>query len=289
MRLILTLLCRNEADILASHLDFHLSRGVDLILATDNGSIDGSEAILADYERRGLLRLLQEPSYTHDQAVWVTRMAQIATEELGADWLIHSDADEFWWPRSGDLKAELAALPPEVQAVQVERNNLLPPAEDASGPFHQTMLIRERRSLNSLGEPLLPKVCHRAAPDLAIDDGNHAVFHNGERLPLHPCDGLEILHLPVRSSRQLERKIRNGAQALARNSRLHAGIGSTWRHLYETKVIPGRMEEYYRSLRPAPAALAEALERGELLEDRRLQQALAALQDGPMPPASPGS
>ena len=46
MMLVLTLLCRDEADILESMLRFHLAQGVDRIIATDNGSVDGSLEIL---------------------------------------------------------------------------------------------------------------------------------------------------------------------------------------------------------------------------------------------------
>ena len=53
MTLVLTLLCRDEADILEPMLRFHLERGVDLIIATDNGSVDGS---------------LETVSYTHLRA-----------------------------------------------------------------------------------------------------------------------------------------------------------------------------------------------------------------------------
>ena len=76
--LVLTLLCRDEADILESMLRFHLAQGVDRIIATDNGSVDGSLQILQRFERRGQLTLLQETEQTHDQAVWVTRMARMA-------------------------------------------------------------------------------------------------------------------------------------------------------------------------------------------------------------------
>ena len=31
-------------------------------------------------------------------------MGRLAATELGADWVIHSDADEFWWPRGESLK-----------------------------------------------------------------------------------------------------------------------------------------------------------------------------------------
>ncbi|MFM9110985.1 MAG: glycosyltransferase family 2 protein, partial [Prochlorococcaceae cyanobacterium] len=92
MRLILTLLCRDEDDIIEQMLAFHLSRGVDLVIATDNGSRDGTRAILERYRRSGVLLLIDEPSLTHDQAPWVTRMARMAANDCGADWVINADA-----------------------------------------------------------------------------------------------------------------------------------------------------------------------------------------------------
>lgn len=282
MQLILTVLCRNEGDIIANMIDFHLRAGVDLILATDNGSKDDTCAILEAYQRRGSLRLLHEPTHTHDQAVWVTHMARLAAEEHGADWVIHSDADEFWWPSGGDLKAALAAAPAEAAALRVERRNFLPPPSDSdpATPFHQVQTIRERQSLNILGRPLPAKVCHRAHRSIAVSDGNHAVSLHGRPLPAHPCSGVEILHFPVRSYTQLERKIREGAEALARNTRVPPAVGCTWRHLYEQHLLPGTLPAYYAGLRPDPAALAAALERGDLVEDRRLQQALGRAAEG---------
>lgn len=277
MRLILTLLCRNEADVIGSMLDFHLSRGVDLIIATDNGSRDGTATILQAYADRGVLRLLHQPLQTHDQAVWVTQMARMAAEHHGADWVINSDADEFWWPASGNLKAELAAIPKATQALRVERRNFLPPEPNAaeSLPFHQTQTIRERVSLNSCGRPLPPKVCHRAHPAISIGDGNHVATLDGQPLPTMACDGLDILHFPVRRYDQLERKIREGTESLISNPRVDPKVGDTWRHLYSRHLLRGTLPAYYSGLRPPSPALEAGLARGDLIDDRRLQEALS--------------
>ena len=277
MKLVLTLLCRDEADILENMIRFHLEQGVDWIIATDNGSVDGSLAILQRFERRGRLQLIQEAEYTHDQSVWVTRMARLAADQ-GADWVINSDADEFWWPRVGNLKTNLAALPTSDEACWVERTNFLPPLNDEQDrrPFHQRQVLRERISLNSVGEPLPPKLIHRAHPQIEVSDGNHGVTVQGQPLKCVDNAGIEILHVPIRSYPQLERKIRQGAEALQRNRRVAPGVGHSWRSLYSNHLMQGSLQAYYESLRPDERSLETKLKSGELVEDRRLQRALGS-------------
>ncbi|MDO6351161.1 glycosyltransferase family 2 protein [Synechococcus sp. YX-04-1] len=271
----LTLLCRDEADILESMLRFHLAQGVDRVIATDNGSMDGSLEILQRFQRRGQLTLLQEAEQTHDQAVWVTRMARMAAD-MGADWVINSDADEFWWPQHGNLNSTLTQLPESVEGLLVERTNFLPPPQDGQDqrPFYQRQTLRERVSRNSLGRPLPPKLIHRAHPGVEITDGNHGAKLNGRSIAGIKNTAIEILHVPIRSYTQLERKIRQGAEALQRNKRVNAGIGDSWRKIYANHLQQGTLPAYYDGLRPNPAAIAAQLVRGELINDRRLQKAL---------------
>ena len=53
----MTLLLRDEEDIVRENLDFHLAQGVDRVIVTDNGSEDRTLEILRDYEARGVVRL----------------------------------------------------------------------------------------------------------------------------------------------------------------------------------------------------------------------------------------
>ena len=173
MKLVMTLLVRDEQDIVRENLDFHLAQGVDQVIVTDNGSEDDTVEILREYESRGVVRLLFEPSDDYSQGRWVTRMARLAATE-GADWVINNDADEFWWPRAGSLKSTFEQLGDEVGLLVAHRQNFVPRPEDGR-PFWERMTLRERESLNPLGKPLPPKLAHRAHPEITVAQGNHKV------------------------------------------------------------------------------------------------------------------
>jgi hypothetical protein len=280
MKLVLTLLSRDEEDIVETMLDFHLGHGVDFIIATDNGSRDATRSILKRYQRGGVLLLIDEPRHTHDQGVWVTSMARLAFSRFRADWVINSDADEFWWPRSGNLKQDLADVPESVAALNIERFNFLPPDPRVAGlrPFHESMTLRERVSLTSLGDPLPPKVLHRGEGLIAVTDGNHAVQAGGLPIEAHSFSDIEILHFPARSFAQFERKIRHGTEALERNPLLDPGVGSTWRTIYNEQLLRGRLPEYYAALRPGDDQLGDQIASGDLVTDVRLRDAIIELQ-----------
>ena len=61
--------------------------------------------ILERYERAGILTLVTMPgTLLTIQRKGNTQIARLA-HEMGADWVIHNDADEFWWPVDrGNLK-----------------------------------------------------------------------------------------------------------------------------------------------------------------------------------------
>ena len=275
MKLCMTLLVRDEEDILDTHIRFHLARGVDFIIATDNLSEDRSPEILRGFERQGVLHLIREPEDDYSQAKWVTRMARMAATEYGADWVINSDADEFWWPERGNLESALASLPKDVDVVTAPRLNFVPRSEHL-GPIFDRMTVREVQSLNPLGEPLPPKVCHRAFPDIKVEQGNHAVLGRDLKL-LDNWEQIVIFHFPMRSYSQFANKIRKGGRAYARNTALPPEMGSTWRELYRL-YERGELEEYYARHEVQADEIEEGIRHGRLVPDKRLQAFLTALR-----------
>ena len=269
MKLAMTLLVRDEQDIVAETLDFHLAQGVDEVIVTDNGSEDATLEILSEYEARGVVRIIHEPSDDYSQGKWVTRMARMAATDLGADWVINGDADEFWWPRTGTLASTFEALDDGVGVVVARRTNFVPQPEDDQ-PFWERMTVRERESLNPVGKPLPPKLAHRAHPEIEVVQGNHRVRgpELGERLD----DGtVEILHFPMRSYAQFENKIVKGGAAYARNRELPENVGRTWRRLYEVWQRGELPQHYAQSVVSDPGG-------EDLVTDTRLRDYLRELR-----------
>lgn len=204
MRILMTLLVRDEADILEAQLRYHFERGIDFVVATDNDSVDGTTELLRRYERDGRLHLIRESGVVR-QNEWVTRMARLAAEEFGADWVIHADADEFWWPRHGAIRETLAAVPPHFGVVRGLMRHFVP-RPDAPDPFFERMIVRH--SLVPSGSDVYNanvKVSHRAAGDVEVMGGNHDAYGEGLAL-LRQWFPFEVLHFPMRSLAQMQAK-----------------------------------------------------------------------------------
>ena len=267
----MTLLVRDEADIIGDVLDAHYKLGVDFVVATDNRSEDGTVEVLERYQDEGRLALLHEPADDYAQSRWVTRMARQAATDHAADWVINADADEVWWPVTGDLHTSLAAVPQSCDVLAVPRYNFLLRPEDGD-VWHRRLRWRLPSSVNQDGVTLGPKVCHRATPDAVVAMGNHSVEHavRGDVCTEHL---IEILHFPMRTYGQFANKISKGATALARNPDLPPGIGFVWREQHR-RLLDGRLVDDWETWTVGDAALAARLAAHEAVEDPRVTELL---------------
>lgn len=272
IRLVMTLLVQDEEDVLADHLSFHLDRGVDFVIVTDNDSRDSTPDILEDFRRAGAVRVIHEPGDDFSQSKWVTRMARMAAAEEGADWVVHSDADEFWWPERGDLNSALAAVAPKYGQVPVGRFNFVPVEGDTGSPLDR-MVYRRTASTNAVGLPIQPKVCHRADPDVVVAQGNHSIADHGRLKPLKGSIPVVIFHFPQRSYAQFESRAVRGGQAYERNAEAAPHMGSHWRDNYALYKAGTLHERWSRRVHDEERIAREVAE-GRLVLDRRLADAL---------------
>jgi hypothetical protein len=274
MQLVMTLLVRDEQDVLRANIDFHRAQGVDFFIFTDNKSEDSTPDIIREYERQGIARYIYEGDDNYNQSAWVTRMARLAATEHQADWVINNDADEFWWPRSGDLRATFGGIAADKNILVAQRHDFVALFEE-TGCFYDDMVYRKKVSLNSIGKPLPPKVAHRAHPDVEVAQGNHWAELPGE--PGIVEDLVDIFHFPLRSLAQFTNKIIKGGQAYERNTTHDAQVGSTWRKLYEEYQRNGSLQAYYRKESLSAEQIEAGLRSGALIADRRLSDYLYIL------------
>src|SRR6266540_3529524 len=294
----MTLLVRDGADMLEANLRYHRAQGVDLFVVGDNGSTDGSLEILKRYERAGLITFEPIPGPAREaQGKGRTRLARLAWE-LGADWVIHNDQDEFWWPVSGDLKQALADIPERFGLVLAPRSEFV--GRPGEGFFADRLTVREARFRRPT------KTAHRADPRVMISQPHPThiwvdygvpprqglvgrpvrraqaehVEESELELLLAPTFPLAVHHFPLRSFEQYRRMV---ALALA-NDQLREG--ERVRSAFEA----GRLEEVYSDLTLDDEAVKRGLAEGWLVEDTEFRDYLAAcpaLDGGGTPPPGP--
>lgn len=236
----MTLLVRDEEDILEANICHHLNQGVDWIRVTDNGSVDGTVEILEKYKRMKYLDYTIESKHTYEQDKWVSRMAKLEIEN-GADYLIHSDADELW---TAGRDASLKTLIGQVDSVgYVNVINYLPPPTKTildfnfdnfkyivSCPLKYPDSLYDMKSSKFLLYEYSPKVV-TSNKFCKISYGNHFV-KDVEMSEKQILRNLFIHHFPIRSYAHFEKKVINGGSSYEKNPLGDPNIGWHWKAWY---------------------------------------------------------
>jgi len=268
----MTLRTRDQVELVDAVIAFHLNAGVDFVLAVDHSSRDGTAEVLERYERDGYLRLLREEG----EAIRLrrTEVARLAAAEYDADWVIHPDGDEFWWPRGGSWKEILALVPPRYGIVRGAWRHFAP-RPDAGENFAERLVVRVSPYAERTGQeyPFHPgvKVAHRAHPRADVRKGHEATVPG--LVPLRGWYPFEILHFPLRSLEQARRKYVDLARGLA------AGGLAAPAHVERAQgeMAGGRWEEAYDELVVDGTVLESGLAAAVLAVDTRLRDALRVL------------
>lgn len=281
-RIVATFLVRDERDIIGYNIEHCLALGVDHVIVTENRSTDGTADLLREYERAGAVTLLREPGNDYRQGEWVSRMARLAATRFAADWVFNLDADEFMWAAAGQpttprlLADAVGAVPREHGYCIIRREDMrIDPGSTADGWLECNVL----RDLNTLswrsGQPLLPKVAHRADPQVTVADGNHHA-HGPAIEPAGALSGrMVLLHFPDRGYRHYENKIRLGGAALINRD---TDSGVHWQEDFR-RIEQGTLPDAYAVRQVSAADLPTMLDSGRLVRETEFGQRMATLRE----------
>ena len=265
----MTLLVRDEADVVDAQISYHLDAGVDFVIATDHESRDGTTEILESYARQGVLHLIRESGAVQESG-WRTHMARMAAREFDADWVINTDADEFWLPSRGTLKEVFAAVPEAFGGVTALSRHFAPRPEDGRS-FAERMIfyVSGSAAINDPTSPYRPstKSAHRADPTVVVEHGAHSAHTRLPPVPnWHPVD---VAHFPYRTK----------AQYVQKNARRAHGVHSLGQYVRgDSAQREGRLDEVYGALVVDDATVERGIATGSLVMDTRLRDALTPME-----------
>ncbi len=305
LRLAMSILVRDEADVIEDNIRFHKSMGVDHFIIMDNGSRDGTRDILEDLKDEFNLEILDEPSRSFDQDLWVTRMAFLVREAGRADCMIAADADEFWYSAKGDLKSDFqgaysfpkkGSLKDTTYRPSVflcPRFNMLPCKQDLEAPdyrFSDNIMkvshpLGFHKNASDPAQKLDFEIMLRTMPSKvmcmleglrAVGMGNHSVEHEGSEPVVSAT--IQIYHYPVREFEQFEAKVVNQGEGLTSNERFDKGTGWHARRWYSLHK-QGRLREEYESMILDDQQTKDLSRKGILEEDLTIKNYLQNLGD----------
>ncbi|KZY99329.1 hypothetical protein A3746_05340 [Oleibacter sp. HI0075] len=254
MRLAMTILVKNEADIIEDNVRFHARQGVDCFAVMDNASDDGTREILERLSKEFDLHIIDQPDQNYQQALWMTQLAEYARTKLKADLVISNDADEFWVADEGSsLKDHLTT---KDSVVTVKRFNMAL-SEEALKPNYQYLdsnlvvtnpiFYDSSTQINASAVSMLlvkisPKTIVNPYGLIKMKCGNHRAKHGWRLINKRGESRIKVYHYPIRTYGQFKANIENRKRLLESTN---ARMGDHYRRWVKL-LDEGKLEEEFQ-------------------------------------------
>lgn len=266
MKIVMTILVRNEDDIIRENIEYHLNNGVDHFIITDHHSTDNTPNILREYEKKGVVEFLVETSNEHHQALWVSEMARKAYEKYGADWVINNDADEFWVPQKGNIKDFFESIDDDVYKLHVSRFDFFyNPYRDIK--FYDAMLFREFVKKWT-------KCCHRGVSDIVVEVGNHDANSKSMQEKYRALENiidLIIFHFPVRTRERYMKKMIEGTASVMNTPGIPSEMFFHWKRALQY-ISENRFDDYIKEYSKTIDEINDGIRNWKIVFDDRIQK-----------------
>src|SRR5688572_7283193 len=255
-RIVLITMPYDQVDIVEDFLDWHLDLGIDLILALDGGSTDGTREALERYASTGRVVWFPLPERDMTKYSIADELAAMARDRYQADWIIYADVDEFVCTHGKSLRGVLAESDRDgVTLLDVPRRTmtgpLIPPGRRAT----EILTLRIDRTVVPTAERQIS--WDFPVPFAFLEVGGHVVVRasaiGGFGYGVHVAattwgksatSDLYILHYAIRGYEELRQKVANAEKWIADNPHLPLGWGWHWRRWIQLEK-DGRLREDY--------------------------------------------
>lgn len=249
IKIVMTILVKNEIDILEANIRTHAKLGVNAFAIMDNGSNDGTRELLSRLAHEFDILILDEMG-PYVQKKFMTKLAFAAKKRYNPDWIINNDADEFWIPNQENSLKDCLKFKGGI--LQIQRSNMIPPYASlvkddvwADSKNEVRNQIQYRSSYGKDTSILLGQASRKVITNphglIKINTGNHSAEHIAlwEKREL---SSIHIYHYPIRSYNQFYKRAKTRKEVLDKDPNVKLGDHEKrWKKMFEDDTLK---EEY---------------------------------------------
>jgi len=260
--IVMTILVKDEIDIIEANIRTHAKLGVDAFVVMDNNSTDGTREKLDELKKEFEITIIDEKGL-YNQAKWMKKLAKTAKNTYNPRWVINNDADEFWIPAEGEGNLKEILENTSGAVLTCHRYNMVLDESVANGNFfdaeyhvHNPVYYRKETQLTQEYPSIVlskigPKVITDPRGLLIIRGGNHKALHIRNLRDywrhydkIKRFGKIEVFHYVIRSYEQFEKHIINRKNLLEGKKHIRMGPHyRRWVKLYNE----GKLKEEFEN------------------------------------------